>query len=233
MFSYLFDFIAPKKCIFCKKYGSFFCEDCVKKIYRQEPYCYICKNPSEKFFIHNNCRKQRHQFENISQIFVLGHYNGSILKKAIHEAKFYHKREVFVTLWNLLSQMIKEQLPKIGDDYIVISPPMHFLRKWSRGYNHSEILSKTLAKELGIPDVSSAIKKRKNTKQQSRLTKDKRLDNLHGVYACLEEKKHLLKGKKCILVDDVISTGATVSEISKVLLENGVKEVKVVVIASH
>jgi predicted amidophosphoribosyltransferase len=81
--SFLLNLIAPKKCVHCKKYGSFLCEECKNKVLKQEPYCYICKKPSLQFSIHAACKKQNKPFSSVDKIMVYGHYNGSILKKAI------------------------------------------------------------------------------------------------------------------------------------------------------
>ncbi len=234
MLSFLFDIIAPKRCVICKKYGSLFCEECVKKIYKREPYCYLCKKPSSHFFLHPSCKQDSKNFSEIHQIIVFGHYNGSLLKKVIQHAKFYKKRELLKELSFLLSQTLQQNVNiLVKEKYVLISPPMHFLRRWKRGYNHSALLSKFLSERTWIIDVSNYLTKSRATKQQSKLQKQARMNNLKWAYKLCKKAIPIIQWKVCIVVDDVISTGSTLIEIKDILIQFWAKEVVGLIVASE
>lgn len=233
MFSAFLDIIAPKRCVICKEYGNLFCEDCVKKIYKREPYCYICKKSSSRFFLHPNCKKDNKKFVGVRQIVVFGHYNGSILKKIIQHAKFYRKKALLENISDFLFQILVQnvELSK-KEKYVLVSPPIYFLRRWKRGYNHSMILSKFLSEKTGIIDISLFIKKIKHTKQQSKLQQHERTMNLKWAYKIHAKAFSLVKGKTCIIVDDVISTGSTLIEMKNLLMESWARDVIGLMVAS-
>ena len=83
---------------------------------------------------------------------------------------------------------------------------MHFLRKLKRGYNHSEILAKQIAKSTDIKLEKNLIKKTKYSRQQSTISKKERLQNLEKSFSIAKSKVDIIDNKNFILVDDVIST---------------------------
>jgi len=105
----------------------------------------------------------------LDAIIVPFHYKEHLVKRSITHGKFYHKKEVFEEWGISLSSFVQKQLQNnLPENTSITSVPLHFFRKLTRGYNQSEILAKTLAKELGIP-YSPLIKKRKHTRHQSHL----------------------------------------------------------------
>lgn len=108
--------------------------------------------------------------------------------------------------------------------------PCSKLRKWNRGYDQAEILAKTLADELGL-EVHRVLVKKKHNTAQSRIKKDaaRRRANVSGVYAPYEPQHWA--GKRVLLVDDVLTTGATVSECAKTLRLAGAENIVCAVIA--
>ena len=95
--------------------------------------------------------------------------------------------------------------------------------------DQSELIARTVAKELGLP-VKRLLKKRRNTRAQSTLTKEQRRANVLGAYVCVN--KDAVCGKRVLLIDDVFTTGATAQECAKVLLTAGAKSVACAVVAS-
>jgi ComF family protein len=233
MITFLLNFIAPKKCVHCKKYGTFFCEECKNKVLKQEPYCYICKKPSLHFWIHTACKKQNRPLSSVDKIIVYGHYNGSILKKVIQWIKFYKKKELVSDLGNILSNALRENESLMDKNkYVLVSPPMHFLRRWKRGYNHSLLLSEYISKNLWIEEASKVLQKKKTSKQQSKLHKYERLTNVKNSFQINKKYQKKIQNKVCIFVDDVVSTWATLWEIASVLISNRAKKVIGLIIAS-
>lgn len=102
--------------------------------------------------------------------------------------------------------------------------PMYREQQWERGYNQSELLAKECAKIMDIPYIA-ALEKYKKNKLQHTLSGRARLANVKGVYRVAEKTKPLIAGKTVLLIDDIITTGSTLSECSKTLIKSGCKEV--------
>ena len=108
-----------------------------------------------------------------------------------------------------------------------------WLRRWKRGYDHAALLCEAVAKELGVDSVKT-LKKVRQAKPQSRIKSEAaRRANVLGAYQVIDPEP--VKGKRVLLLDDIITTGATVSECAKTLLIAGAKEVycAAVAAASH
>ena len=112
---------------------------------------------------------------------------------------------------------------------VIIPVPISRGRFKTRGYNQSYLIAKDLSKNLKIELVNNCLFKTKNIIEQSKLNKEERLQNIEGVYK-LENKK-LLEGKKILLFDDIFTTGSTVNECSKVLLQAKPQNIGVLTIA--
>jgi predicted amidophosphoribosyltransferase len=109
---------------------------------------------------------------------------------------------------------------------------MWFFKKIKRWYNHSEILATIISKKINIKLWKWFIKKIKNTRQQSLLTRDERLLNLHKSFVVAKNKIDKVDKKIFIIIDDVISTGSTINEISKILKEKWAKKIIWLIVAS-
>jgi ComF family protein len=86
--------------------------------------------------------------------------------------------------------------------------PLHSRRRWDRGYNQSELLAMFLARESGLNCVPGALKRRRYTRPQIGLTAEERRDNVSGAF---EAKQVMVSGQHVMLVDDVLTTGSTLS----------------------
>jgi len=112
-----------------------------------EPICYLCKGKSDNFKIHSNCRKNVY-YDNI---IILSHYKNKIISKLIKDFKFYNRKDIADDFGNYLSNLFFEiSKSKNTENYIIIFPPMSFLKKLKRGYNHSEVLAKIISKTINI-----------------------------------------------------------------------------------
>jgi ComF family protein len=111
---------------------------------------------------------------------------------------------------------------------IVTSVPLSKRRLRLRGYNQAELLAKTIAHGLGLPYQELLVRKR-HVKEQSRLKREERLTNVLGAFAPIDGLD--LGGKRVLLVDDVLTTGATTSECSRALLKAGASSVYVLTMA--
>ena len=167
------------------------------------------------------------------KIIILKHYKNPLIKKLIKDWKFYNKKEILEELaFFLFKKFLENENTKKFDEYLVISIPSYFLRKWKRWYNSSEVLAKSFARYSNINYKKNTLKKVRNTKQQSKLDRKTRLDNLKNSFTFDEKYLNLVKDKKVIIVDDVVSTWATINEISSILKQKWAKKIIWLVVAS-
>jgi len=110
---------------------------------------------------------------------------------------------------------------------LIIPAPMHWLRRWQRGFNQADILAFAAARELSIPVASRLIQRRQKTPAQKELTRDERQKNLRNAFYISPQNQRQIAGKRIALVDDVVTTTATVRELSKLLMTTGAIEVQV------
>ncbi len=127
------------------------------------------------------------------------------------------------------------ELREIGADWI-IPVPMHFLRRWIRGINAPERIARGLGALLRIPNRPNWIRRTRRTAPQSQLNPKERLQNVKDAFAFrkrmrLFDPKRILRDKKVLLVDDILTTGSTCEEIARLLLDAGAKSVALAVFA--
>ncbi len=146
--------------------------------------------------------------------FRLGPYEG-LLRAVILRLKNRHEEglaEIIGDLWaNRLAARLQDIKPEA-----VIPVPLHWVRHWSRGYNQSAALARSIAKNLHIPCYPQCLRRRRQTPQQTRqATPAARRENVRAAFDV--RTGYDLTGKTVLLVDDVLTTGATASEAAKAL----------------
>ena len=149
-------------------------------------------------------------------------------QEPIHHFKYKGKVSTGKSLGIRLAQELKKQ--NLSDVAYLIPVPLHKTRKRERGFNQSEIVAESLGAELSLTVEKNILSRIKNTKYQTKLTVEERKQNVAGAFQ-VNDKQKILKDRKIILVDDVITTGATLNECAKVLKQAGVKEILGVTIA--
>lgn len=251
IFIFLKDILSPKKCFFCNKEGFYLCEYCFLKQDNFEPFCYICKKKSNNFKIHKKCLIENKllSWKNfndkkiyLDNIIVLTHYKNDVIKKLITSFKFYWKKDIWVELWEKLWFFIKKyniinSLSIEGfnplNNFIILPVPLHWFKKIKRWFNQSEILAENFANILKINYNKKVLIKKKHTRQQSKLTRQKRLNNLEKAFKINKKQVDNIDKKYIFLVDDVISSWTTLNEIAKVLKQNWARKIIGVCIASN
>lgn len=207
----VFDIIFPHKCVICGlqniHHGEYICKSCLdsKLMIKIMP-----KYPNVPFID-----------EQISSAFYLGE-----VRKAIHDFKFNGKIGHFRGFAYL---MHRTYLANNCDYDVITWVPSNFFRIFKRGYSQTYLLAKRLGENLNIPVVST-LKKARSTKAMYNLTPSQRRANVSGAFAC---KKSVLElnDKRVLLVDDIFTTGTTVSECGRVLRTNGIRNVGCITLA--
>ncbi|PJA98298.1 MAG: amidophosphoribosyltransferase [Ignavibacteriales bacterium CG_4_9_14_3_um_filter_30_11] len=144
------------------------------------------------------------------------------LQSIIHSIKYSNKFSVGIKLGEIVADKCREKIKSWNID-LITPVPLHSLKKVNRGYNQSYYIAKGLGKYLNIRVSRKLLKRVKFTQTQTTLTLAERQVNVENAFKI--RKKGVAKGKNILLVDDVITTGATSNECAKVLLESGAKRI--------
>ena len=115
----------------------------------------------------------------------------------------------------------------LDSDPVLVPVPLHRFRLWSRRYNQSTELARQLGALADLPVDPLLVVRRRATHQQVGLTADQRRRNVSGAFVARDDALDRLKGRRVILIDDVITTGATVGAVTRALQRAGVKEIDV------
>jgi ComF family protein len=123
----------------------------------------------------------------------------------------------------------------LKDADIIIPIPLHWSRLWRRRFNQAMVLAQSVVmthnRDAPIPIGAHLLKRIKRTEHQTGLTRTRRAANLRGAFAVPERAKAILKNKRIVLIDDVLTTGATVNAATRTLLKAGVAQVDVLTFA--
>lgn len=229
------DTLFPIHCLSCRKEGFFICEECFQKIqllsFQLCPRC-------EKYITEKGCLCQscRNKFP-ISNLVVACRYKENDIDRLVHLLKYNFVQDLHVPLGRLLVKIIlKNNLP-LPD--IIVPIPLHKRRLRWRGFNQSELLANYVSENLtpgfSIPVFSEIILRKKYTPPQMKIGKySERRKNMEEAFEINNKydlSNNLLKNKTILLVDDICTTGATLSECAKVLKQNGAKKVMAAAIA--
>ena len=172
------------------------------------------------------CRNEKFHFDSAA---ALGEYQLP-LSKQILSMKRETEGVLAETFALLLCREREDRLISIGAD-LVIPVPMHALRRLVRGVNSAELIARVVAAHLGIDCRTNIVRRIRWTVRQATLSGDLRRKNILGAFRVFPRYRNEIDGKKILLVDDVMTTGATCSEVARVLREAGAAAVHVAVLA--
>ncbi len=206
----LLDLFFPRKCIFCRallKEG-------------ETDLCRSCRIEAPDF------SSAKNNIPFVAGWTAVWYYRGNV-KHSIHRYKFRGALSYADSYGRFLAMRISQM--DMDYDYITWVP-VSFRRRLSRGYDQVAILAKATAKELGVP-IFPTLKKKRHTPAQSGLADPaQRKANVIGAYEILQDAD--IAGKTILLIDDVITTGSTISECAKTLLTAGASKIYCAAVAS-
>lgn len=194
----------PPRCILCRKLlkdgEADLCGDC------------------ESVATYYSRRKSKPQF--LDSFAAVWYYEDSV-RSSLLRFKFYGVRAYADSYGRLLADRLREE--PCGQYDLLVWVPVSHLRRLRRGYDQSELIARALSREMGLKRVC-ALKKIRHTRPQSGIKGfENRKANVQGAYRVSAPEK--VAGKRILLVDDILTTGATMSEAARMLKSSGAKEV--------
>lgn len=154
---------------------------------------------------------------------AVGRFDGT-LRRLVHDLKFHDRHEAVGMLARLMLHAGAELL---GDAEVVVPVPLDRWRLLSRRFNQSGLLARELSRLMGLPYVPGALVRVRRTRPQVELTREQRLANVAGAFRVEVGHKGQIDGRAVLLIDDVITTGATVDACARVLKRAGARRVDV------
>ena len=203
MIRHLMEWLYPRKCILCR--------------------CLLSKEETD---LCSQCRSDQPEYSYgrkkvpyLADLTAVWEYHGDV-RSSMHRYKFGSARHYAPAYGRLLAMRILRDLPSAD---LVTWVPVSRKRLRERGYDQVQLLAEAVAPELGIPAAALLNKFRDNQPNSELKNPEERRANVLGVYRAVDQE--LLRGKRVLLLDDIITTGATASECARVLLSAGAEEV--------
>lgn len=212
----------PPVCIICRaniRAGEYLCDQCEAKAVRiVAPFCQICSEPFEGAitgaFTCANCAHRAIHFD----AAVAAYRSRGIVREILHEFKY--GRQIYlrhlVARW-LYAALDDERLREHHFD-IIVPVPLHPTRQRERGFNQASLLAELLSAEISVPSKPS-LERIRYTTTQTALDRAERMENLHNAFRL--RKNADVRGLGVLLIDDVLTTGSTLSECARVLKRAG------------
>lgn len=220
----IIDFFFPKKCFGCGKHGNYFCDLCRQNLLTPKQICIECFRSSVDGKTHTKCQRN-FCLDGFTSVFK---YEGAV-KRSLISLKYKFAYDIAYELAEVIANRLLSVSFLFSGYSLVIPVPLHKKRENWRGFNQSEIFSKKIAEFLHLEYCNKALVKLKNQRPQALLKRDERLKNVKSSYEIIN--KIQIANKNILLIDDVVTTGATIKETCKILKENGAKLVWGVTIA--
>ena len=156
-------------------------------------------------------------------------YRNPSVRELMWTLKYRGKQSIARHFGTILAAYINERHPK-RENLLLIPIPLSQKRRCERGFNQTEVIVRACIDHHPQISYSNLLVRTKDNEHQARLSREKRLQNIKGAFA-VEDPHKQLRGAYIILIDDVVTTGATMNEARKVLLRAGAKKVTCVAIA--
>lgn len=214
--NHLFDFILPRFCCSCK----------TKLSAETDTMCGICLSKIQRSTSSRLQREYDRKF--LDNKIISEFYSPFVFEKdkelqnAIHALKYEKRFSVGIYLGKILAAEIKSSKTNWKFD-LIIPIPLHQLKKAERGYNQAYYIAKGVGSKLKVRVSDRIVKRIKYTESQTTMNLNEREENIAGAFKVKNQKK--FSGKNILLLDDVITTGATVSECGKILLAAGAAKI--------
>ncbi len=219
------DIIYPPVCLDCDQFHkstSLICDRCLKRMADIEfPFCLNCREVMINSLICGHCGK-----DNSLPVFAFGNFAES-LKKIIHRMKYSGYFKLGDEFARQLVKKYEKNFHKLDFDCLV-PVPLHSYREKSRGFNQAAILAGEIGRIIDKPVILNSLVKIRRTRDQTKLNPQQREANIKGAFKIADDR---LMNNKVVIVDDVITTGATAREAKRALNEANAELTALTVVA--
>jgi ComF family protein len=231
-FEVLLDFVFPRSCQECGAACDatrFYCWDCLSEFHViQPPFCSLCGDPVPGTIDHDYlciyCSRQRPHFDGARSAV---RYDGAP-GTAIRAIKYESSTWLVPDMAMLLDACFRTHYDHLSFDAICCVP-LYPVKLRTRGYNQALLLARSLAKHRRLPVWGQVLRRVRDIGSQTHLTAAERVSNVAQAFDVARPRK--VNGKRLLLVDDVMTTGATVNECARVLKKAGAESVHVITVA--
>ncbi len=222
------------ECVICDSLidnsDKYICSKCYSKIkFICGKSCDGCGKQLPNLFDSNYCSSCLSREINYSGIISCIEYN-EFARTIIAKFKYNHRRYIGRMIGFYMSELLMSSY--IDDIDIIVPVPIYKLKHRRKGYNHTQIISEQIANICNKTSYDNLLIRSKKTKPLKELNKIERQEEVKSAFEFNSKYKDLIKTKNVLLVDDIFTTGATVSECSRVLLENGCRSVFIISFAT-
>ena len=149
-------------------------------------------------------------------------------RQIVHRLKYGDRMEMAKPMGAWMARAGADLLQQAD---VIVPVPLHRARLWTRRFNQSAALARVISEQCGVPADLQALARIKPTSSQVGLTRSQRAQNVQGAFRVRDEARLDLDGRCVVLVDDVLTSGATINAASRALLRGGAKRVDVLVFA--
>lgn len=226
----VWDFVFPPRCWLCQEYGSTIwglCQSCEAHLRElSERACWRCGRSVGPFADVaggcDRCRDEHYPFRGVKRV---GRYEG-----ALHDAVLRIKHVAHEGLAIALGRFLGHLVAQADWSFDAIVPvPLHWWRRFERGYNQAQALAEGISEITGKPVLASALVRVRPTPTQTGQSVTQRRENVQGAFR--SRLRPPSAPRAVLLVDDVMTTGSTVSEAARALKQAGVRDIQVAVLA--
>jgi len=228
----ILDLLFPRRCVFCglsrQGGGPCLCSPCQEALHiLSQPWCGICGYPAEidytvpeENFFCARCRLQAPPFDRARSIVLY--------ESAFKGLMAFYKYQGQPGALNEIRPLLQDYFLNHAEDYcdlIVVPVPLHHSKCRSRGFDQAVLLAREVSEVFNLPLAAGVMTRVRATETQTRMSRKKRIENMRGAFAVCDVS--LVEDRRVLVVDDVMTTGATVGEVSRVLKKNGARWVEV------
>ncbi len=199
--------------------GKYLCAECAAKAPRiKPPFCEKCSEPFDGAitgtFSCANCAHRTLHFESA----VAAYRSRGVVRKLVHDLKYGRQQQLRHPVVGWLSEALDD--PRLRDRHFhfLVPVPLHPARQRERGFNQAQLLADSLGAKCGLP-VRPVLERIRYTTTQTAFDRSERIENLHGAFRL--RKNIDVRDLRLLLIDDVLTTGSTLSECARVLKKAG------------